>query len=241
MPTATSHIEPASLLAFQTAADRLFNAISEMIVSGEMGAGYKISEPDLATRFGTSRAPLREAMLKLEERKLVTRIARQGARVAVLSAERVREIYVVREVLEGVAARQAARRMSTTDIAELHALLDVHEARVSSSNLYLQGADDDDFHVRIIKASGNATLSALLLDEYYLLIRMLRGQLRQPGSPARRALTEHRRIADALADRDAELAELLMRRHIAAAHDRLSHRLVPPARNGRSTPKERAT
>jgi DNA-binding GntR family transcriptional regulator len=227
MPDGTSCFDPADPAAFTPAADRLFAQISAMIVGGDLQPGAKLSEPDLAARFGTSRAPLREAMRRLEERRLVTRIARQGARVAVLSPARIAEIYLVREVLEGAAAREAARLMSDGELGELRALLDRHEARVTSSNLYLQGADDDDFHVRIIRASGNATLIALLLEEYYLLLRMLRGQRREPGSPARRALGEHRRIADALCDRDAELAELLMRRHIAAAHARLAAGRVP--------------
>jgi DNA-binding GntR family transcriptional regulator len=220
-------------LAFEPAADRLYQQLSDMIVAGALQPGAKISEPDLATRFGTSRAPVREAMRRLQERKLVTRIARQGARVTILSPERIAEIYLVREVLEGAAARQAARRITDAQIGQLRDLLDVHEARVVSSDTYLQGGDDDDFHFRIIRASGNETLSALLLDEYYLLIRMLRGHLQPHGGTARRALTEHRRIADALADRDGELAEMLMRRHVAAAHARICQNLPQPLRKSR--------
>jgi DNA-binding GntR family transcriptional regulator len=238
MPDGTSSFEPADVLAIQTAADRLFDLLSGMIVRGELGAGTKISEPDLAARFGTSRAPLREALRRLQERKLVTRVAHQGARVALLSPERIAEIYLVREALEGAAARQAAKRISDAEILELQSLLDLHEARVSSSNLYLQGTDDDDFHTCVIRASGNETLIGLLLDEYYLLIRMLRGQRSTPGADARRALLEHRRIAEAIAERDPDLAELLMRRHIAAAHVRLSQKLQPPPRKTRHLAKE---
>jgi len=208
-----------------TAADRLFGLLSEAIVRGEMAPGAKISEPELAARFGTSRAPLREAIRRLEERKLVSRVAHQGARVTVLSPARIREVYLVREVLEGAAAREAAQRMSAEDLGELQRLLAAHEARIASKDVYLQGDADDDFHFRIIRASGNATLESLLLDEYYLLIRMLRRQLRQVPGRARRALFEHRRIADALADRDGDLAELLMRRHIAAARDSIEQTL----------------
>lgn len=208
-----------------TTADRLFDILSEAIVGGELASGAKISEPELAARFGTSRAPLREAIRRLEERKLVTRIAHQGARVTVISAERIREVYLVREVLEGAAAREAALRMTPEDVEDLRGLLATHEARIASRDVYQQGAADDDFHFRIIRASGNATLVSLLLDEYYLLIRMFRRQLRQVGGRARRALFEHRRIADALADRDGDLAELLMRRHIAAARDSIERAL----------------
>ncbi len=208
-----------------TTADRLLDLLSEAIVSGELAPGEKISEPKLAARYGASRAPLREAIRRLEERKLVTSVPHQGARVTVLSPARIHELYLVREVLEGAAAREAASRMSAEDLEELYRLLATHAARIESNDVYMQGAADDDFHFRIIRASGNATLIGLLLGEYYTLIRMIRRQLRQVGGRARRALFEHRRIADALADRDGDLAELLMRRHIAAARDSIEHSL----------------
>ncbi len=205
----------------RTTADRIFADLSHLILSGDLPPGAKLSEPDLAARFGTSRAPLREALRRLAERKLVTHIAHQGARVIRLTPARITEIYQIREALEGVAAREAALRMSDAAIAELRALLDLHAGRVSASDRYFQGTEDDDFHFRIIHACGNEMLTALLLDEYYLLIRLLRRQIHHPAGVAQRALIEHRRILDAIADRAPDLAETMMRRHIAAAFTRL--------------------
>lgn len=214
----------------QPFSDRVFDQLSEAIVAGELLPGAKISEPDLAIRFGVSRAPLREAIRRLEERKLVSRVAHQGARVAVLSAARISEIYMVREALEGVAAREAAHRMSHEDVGQLRALLSSHEHSFGGDDdTYRMGSADEDFHFRIIRASGNATLIALLLGEYYALIRMFRRQHRQVAGRARRALVEHHRITDALADRDAELAEFLMRRHIAAARTGIEQALAAAA------------
>jgi DNA-binding GntR family transcriptional regulator len=219
--------------ANEAVSDRLFDLLAEAIASGELMPGAKISEPDLAARFGTSRAPLREAIRRLEERKLVSRIAHQGARVAILSPARIAEIYAVREALEGMAARQAASRITPDDIARLRAHLRAHEASLEEGDQddYQQGVADDDFHFVIIRASGNATLIDLLLDQYYALIRMYRRQHRQVAGRARRALIEHGRITDALADRDADLAELLMRRHIAAARAGIAGALTPPSTN----------
>lgn len=227
----------------QPFSDRVFDQLSEAIVAGELLPGAKISEPDLAIRFGVSRAPLREAIRRLEERKLVSRVAHQGARVAVLSAARISEIYMVREALEGVAAREAAHRMGGEDVGQLRALLSTHEQSFGDDggggggDTYRMGSADEDFHFRIIRASGNATLIALLLGEYYALIRMFRRQHRQVAGRARRALVEHHRITDALADRDAELAEFLMRRHIAAARIGIEQALAaaPP----KKTPLQR--
>ena len=210
--------------------DRLFAQLSEAIVAGEMTAGSRISEPDLAARFGTSRAPLREAIRRLEERKLVSRIAHQGARVAVLSPARIAEIYAVREALEGMAAREAASRITPAELDRLRTHLDAHEAMLDGDggDDYKQGVADDDFHFVIIRASGNATLIDLLLDQYYALIRMFRRQHRQVAGRARRALFEHRRITDALADHDADLSEMLMRRHIAAARAGIAEAFANP-------------
>lgn len=207
--------------------DRLFDQLAEAIVGGELAAGARISEPDLAARYGTSRAPLREAIRRLEERKLVSRIAHQGARVAVLSPARIAEIYTVREALEGIAAREAATRITGADLDRLRAHIETHKTMLAceDSDDYRQGVADDDFHFVIIRASGNATLIDLLLDQYYALIRMFRRQHRQVAGRARRALVEHRRITEALADHDADLAELLMRRHIAAARTSIAEAL----------------
>lgn len=208
--------------------DRLFDQLAEAIVGGELAAGARISEPDLAARYGTSRAPLREAIRRLEERKLVSRVAHQGARVAVLSPARIAEIYVVREALEGIAAREAATRITSAELDRLHAHLAAHSAMLNGegSEDYRQGVADDDFHFVIIRASGNATLIDLLLDQYYALIRMFRKQHRQVAGRARRALFEHQRITEALADHDADLAEMLMRRHIAAARAGIAEALA---------------
>lgn len=77
---------------------------------------------------------------------------------------------------------------------------------------------EDDFHYCIIKTSGNKTLEKMLCDELYHLIRMYRIQFSNTPNRPHRAFNEHIRILDAIADGDAELAELLMRRHIAASY-----------------------
>ena len=208
-----------------TMADRLFDLLSEAIINGEMAPGTRIREPDLAAQYGTSRAPLREALRRLEERKLITRTPRMSARVTVVTPALIAEIYAIREVLEGVAAREAANRVSDADIAHLRSLLMSHKSQFDGHNVdtYRMGSADDDFHFFIIRCSGNSALIHILCDEYYNLIRLFRRQHRLVGGRAQRAFIEHQRIADAIADRDGELAEILMRRHIAAALDGLLH------------------
>src|ERR1700736_964147 len=96
--------------AERTLAQQLFRQISDAIISGDLPAGAKLSEPILARHYGVSRGPLREALNRLQERRLVTRSPHVGARVATLSAQVLEETFVVREALEGMAARQAAEK-----------------------------------------------------------------------------------------------------------------------------------
>ncbi|MEZ0168797.1 GntR family transcriptional regulator [Microvirga sp. TS319] len=221
-----------------TTADRILNQLSDAILRGQLQPGEKLSEPELARQLGTSRAPLREAISRLEERKLVTRAPHVGARVIELTPEKIQEIFVVREALEGMAAREAAIRISDAEIEQLRLILARHEAHLDESTFNiedLQGDPDDDFHLFIVKCSRNETLINLLCGEYYNLIRLCRRRQRRIAGRVRRAFVEHRRIADALADRDAELAELTMRRHIAAARAGLSVSAAPGAASGASS------
>ncbi|HCE39516.1 MAG TPA: GntR family transcriptional regulator, partial [Alcanivorax sp.] len=104
----------------RTLADRVFTRLQDDIVRGEIPPGSKVSETELAGRYGVSRGPLREAIRRLESRKLLEREVHVGTRVASLSFEDLIEIYYVREALEGQAARLAAERMTDQEVAGLH-------------------------------------------------------------------------------------------------------------------------
>jgi DNA-binding GntR family transcriptional regulator len=202
--------------AKQTLADDLRGKLITAIIDGDLPQGSKISEVELATRFGVSRGPLREAIRDLEGMRLVERRPHAGVNVILLGLDALMEIYTVREALEGMAARLAATEMTPEEISDLKTLLSIHEAKVKSSagRLYYHQQGDLDFHLRILKGSHNERLLRLMRDELYQPIMMYRRQSsRQPFRPAR-ALEEHKRICDAIEARDAELAELLMRRHI---------------------------
>jgi DNA-binding GntR family transcriptional regulator len=210
-----------------TIADQVFSEIRKAIVGGEIPQGSKISEPELARRFGISRGPLREAMRRLESASLVERRPNVGARVITLSNEQLLEIFHVREALEGMAARLAARNMLDTEIAALRALVADHQrqAERDDGKSYIQREGDLDFHYRIVDGSHNSRLKALLCDDLYYLVRMYRLQFGMASPRARRALGEHSHIIEAIEGGDGELAEILMRRHIRASRKNLERRL----------------
>ncbi len=214
-----SNLQISSDKATRTAADRVFEALQNAIVRGELAAGARVGEADLAERFGTSRGPLREALRRLESRRLVERTPHVGVRIASLDQAALVELYYLREALEGMAARLAALHMTSEEVAGLKALLADHEQdeALRSDTAYFQPEGDFDFHYRVIQGSHNSALTQLLIGELYHRIRMYRYQYSAYANRPQKAFAEHQRIVEAIEARDDDLAEMLMRRHISSA------------------------
>lgn len=209
-----------------TASDKTFFQLREDIVEAVVLPGSKLSETELAQRYAVSRAIVREAINRLEACHLVERKANIGARVVALSPTRLVSLYQVRESLEGMAARLAATHMTDGEICDLNALLDSYLQTVQSGENYYQDAGDVDFHYRIILGSKNDHLIAMLIECIYHLIRMYRVQLGMTGPRVSAAFDEHKSIVRAISNRDAELAEILMRRHILYTRNNLETKLL---------------
>ncbi len=222
--------------AVQTLAEQLLDLLQTAIVTGELEPGAKLREPELARQYGTSRGPLREAIRRLEARRLVEATPHTGARVTQLSIGQLLDIYETREVLEGLACRLAAARMSDAEIAELRALLDGHEERIAAAEgrAYFQPEGERDFHYCLAVASGNGIVAKILCDDLYHLMRMYRYRFSLRPDRPMTALKEHRRIIDAIADRDGELAEILMRRHIRGVRNTIEQNFNRPDGNPES-------
>jgi len=208
-----------------TNADRTFFQLRKDIVEGVIPAGSKLSETELSTKYQVSRAVIREGINRLATCHLVERKANVGARVVSLTPEGLLQLYQVREALEGMAARLAARNMSDAEIASLQELLDSHFSKVKDDQSYYQEAGDVDFHYRIVTGSKNNHLISVLIDGLYHLVRMYRVQLGMAGPRVSTAFDEHRHVVNAIANRDEELAEMLMRRHILYSKNNIENKL----------------
>ncbi len=211
-----------------TIPDRIFSLIKEAIVEGDIPAGSKISEPELARAYGISRGPLREAIGRLEACGLVVRRPNVGARVVTLSSSQLIEIFHVREALEGMAARLAAKHMSDEEIADLRRLLGQHREQIErdTEHAYFQREGDLDFHYRIVQGSHNTRMINLLCNDLYHLVRLYRYQFGMSSKRGPRAFVEHEHIVDAIERRDAEMAELMMRAHIRASRENVERLLA---------------
>jgi DNA-binding GntR family transcriptional regulator len=208
-----------------TSSDKTFYRMRKEIVDGQIPSGTKLSETELSTRYEVSRAVVREAINRLEACHLVERKANVGARVVTLSEAGLEELYQVRESLEGMAARLAAIHMTDEEIQGLSALFGAHFNEVKDGESYYQEAGDVDFHYRIILGSKNNHLINMLINGMYHLIRMYRVQLGMAGPRVTTAFDEHKHIVRAISNRDPELAEMLMRRHIQYSKNNIANKL----------------
>ena len=230
-PEATAAQRPdggLSAVGGGTIPDRIFSLLREAIVEGEIPPGSKISEPELARRYGISRGPLREAIGRLEACGLVVRRPNVGARVVTMSSRQLLEIFHVREALEGMAARLAAQNMSDEEIVDLRRLLEQHGRQIAqdADHAYFQREGDLDFHYRIVQGSHNARIVDLLCNDLYHLVRLYRYQFGMASKRGPRAFVEHEHIVDAIERRDAEMAELMMRAHVRASRENVERLLA---------------
>lgn len=195
----------------ETLGEGIFGRILELIYSTELAPGMVVNESVLATRFGVSRGPVREAIRRLQGIQLVSREPFLRARVVSLSAQAILELFQMREALEGYACRLAAQRMSEAEIDALIADLEAaHAGRQPEGARF-------DFHERVVRASGNSRIIDSLCGDLYHLLRIYR---RISGAvPERKelAFTEHWQILRAIKMRDGALAESLMRSHVERA------------------------
>lgn len=208
-----------------TSSDKTFIALRGDIVEGSIAPGSKLNESELSTKYQVSRAIVREAINRLENVSLVERKANVGAKVVTLTLDGLIQLYQVRESLEGMAARLAAKYMHAQEVTQLQALLQQHAESVKDSQSYYQEAGDVDFHYRVVLGSHNQHLIGMLMNNIYHLVRMYRVQLGMAGPRVTTAFEEHRNIVQAIANKDEELAEMLMRRHIAYSRSNIEHKL----------------
>ena len=192
---------------------RVYEILKRAIIFQEIGPGQKIDEEGVAKQLGVSRTPIRESLCRLENEGIVKIIPRRGAFVVRHSKESIIEILLVREVLEGFAARLAVGHIDERAIEEMSSLFrDFSEANIRDrSKDYAQA--DLKFHTLIVKKSQNSWLMSIMniLNDHIQMLRLRTVALE--GRPEH-SLLEHRKIIEALEKRNPSSAESLMRRHI---------------------------
>ncbi len=226
-------------IAITSLAEEAFGTLIQAITSGEFEPGQKLSESELARRLGISRGPLREALGRLEGR-LVMRTPRLGVSVIDFNRQDLEQLFLVREALEGMAARLAADRMTASELTQLRELLQHHASQpeLAAGAAYYQRSRDEDYHFTIVRAARCERLEQMLLDELYYQLRVHRLRSSTRPGRAQQALGEHHEIFAALASRNPDAAENTMRHHIRNA--RLSALAVLDEEDREAAPSRRA-
>jgi DNA-binding GntR family transcriptional regulator len=197
---------------YQEVAERL----RQLIFSGALAPGAWIDERALVERFGISRTPLREALKVLHAEGLVRLTPRRGSFVAgELTPQDLDELFPLMALLEGLCALEAVRKATPDDVRRLEALHDRLERLAAAGDVDRYYEHNYAFHEAVQELAANPWLSRTV-SELRRFLRLLRGrQLRVPGR-LQASLAEHRRFMEALARRDAEEAERVMRAHLMA-------------------------
>lgn len=194
----------------------VYDKLRGEIVAGNLEAGASLSEAALASRYGTSRTPVREALRRLEQDGLVERGDR-GMRVRTRSPEEILEIYEVRITLESNAAAAAAHRHTDFDLIRIRRAQLAMDATVETDPAAM-AATNRAVHEAIWAASHNGTLVDLLTRLNNHLSRYPATTLALPGR-WEEARKEHDAIIQAIAARDGERAAELARGHMCRARE----------------------
>ncbi len=197
---------------YRTMKEIVYDTLREAILSGRYLPGQRLVADDVAKELGVSRMPVREALHQLEAASLVTVVPHRGAVVNELSEMEVIEIYHIRAVLDGLAARLAAPHLTSTDYARMNALLDEMAAAAEVKDLDRLLRVNRDFHLVIWQAAHAPRLQELLENLYDSSQRFRNLSLLLPGR-LDQITQEHRLIAQALANGDTVAAEKYANEH----------------------------
>jgi DNA-binding GntR family transcriptional regulator len=200
-----------------------------LILKGVLTPGQRINEPDVATRLGVSRVPVREALRELESSGLVVARKHAGVFVRQLAAPEIRDLYQLRALLDGFAGRQAALRTAAENRALLAALDDATERMSQAAqkqDVQSYYGENLRFHWAIIEAAGNQSLTETYRGIVQKLhLSRLKNLAQDIGMQA--SIAEHIDIAQALRLRDPERCNTLLAEHVGGAHGRLLAALLP--------------
>jgi DNA-binding GntR family transcriptional regulator len=205
------------------------SALRRAIVSGQLQPGEALSEAALARRYGVSRTPVREALKQLEREHLVQIVPRVGTYVQKASADDVLDALIVKEALEGIAARLAAARPGAAEVSELGRIAsEMETAAAAGGDLARIVEGNARFHDMILRLAASPALQfhlQLLLNQFRVPHQRLVSVTLSRPARLRQMLAEHRRVVTAIEVGDPAEAERAMRAHVSAGREELREAL----------------
>ncbi|MFW5710859.1 MAG: GntR family transcriptional regulator [Spirochaetota bacterium] len=194
---------------------KVYKALKDMILRGELKSGQKLQQESLAEQLGVSRTPLLTAFSKLEREMLIEILPRKGAYVRHFSKKELLDIYDIRVRMEPLGARKAAENATAEQLEDLQQRIEEFRAASDHDDLGHITEADYRIHMEIMEMSGNQFLYQMASSFNIIVIANLEGFPKDYHV----SITEHERMFDAIRNGDAERAETTMREHLSSSRD----------------------
>lgn len=199
---------------------RVFSRLREDILSGKYEENEELREVAIGEELGVSRTPVREAFRQLELEGLIKIIPNKGAYVTGISEKDVKDIYMIRSRLEGLAAKWATEHITEEQLDEMEENVYLAEFHAQKGHLEQLAELDNRFHEIMYEASGSKMLEHQLRDFHQYVLRVRKKTLSSANRGPQSNL-EHEQIMQAIKDKNADLAEQLAHQHMINAYENM--------------------
>ena len=206
-------------------ADQVFEKLENDIIMGLYPCGEVLTELKLVEQLGVSRTPIREAMRRLEQERLI-RDSGKGSVVLGITREDLEDIMNIRQRIEGLASYYATLNAKPEEVTELRKLTELQDFYYGKQDIEQLRRIDDRFHEMIYELSGRVVIRDTLQPLHRKALRYRRKSIEDEGRVIR-SIAEHKAICQAIADGDAALAEKLTTEHITNAKESMLRSFEP--------------
>ena len=193
----------------QRLSNQVYDILKDMITNYRFSPGMRINVEQITKEVGASRTPVWEAVHRLIQEGLLVSIPNRGVFMAALTARQAIELYIVREVLEGLAARLAIANMDDRTLKKMTKCLEEQSRVIAKEDLVGYSRLDYDFHAMVYETSGNRTLQEML--------ETIKNKMRPIATRINPILSnlyhDHQSILEAFKERDPDKAEAAFRSH----------------------------
>jgi DNA-binding GntR family transcriptional regulator len=199
---------------------RVFQKIREDILDGNYKEGEELKEVAIGGELGVSRTPVREAFRQLELEGLIRIVPNKGAYVTGITAKDVHDIYMIRSLLEGLAARWACEHITDSQMEEMEENIYLAEFHAKKEHMDQMAELDNRFHDILYEACDSKMLEHLLKDFHQYVMRVRQKTL-STNSRGKASNDEHKLIMEAIKAKDPDNAEKLAHQHMINAYDNM--------------------
>lgn len=203
-------VEPAEKCSLRV---QVYYKLRDNILNGAYPQGMLLQEIKISEEFGVSRTPVREALKQLELEGLILMIPNKGAKVLTISADDIRDIYEIRSLIEGMAARLAAEKITDAELTKMKHSLELEEFYIMKENLEGATGEDSSFHQIMYESCHSRYLEKILTD-FHCYCQLVRAKSLSEKGRSKASLKEHQAIYEALVAHDGVTAAECATKHV---------------------------